>query len=319
MATSLPSSGSLSIGTRAGTDRSVNLFKNDVISTTTNTAKFSLKESSDVFAAAKSDSLVLPQMVVGPPYKFSELYGAERTKFKQIISWSVVVDGSDYYTWKPNIKGVLVDTITNFTLLSVNHSGGQQLAGTVTNVFNFFKNKPNKINVRVTSGQSVTSINGVMLINTGNNSSRTVDTTIDINPTSNGSFSYTTGNTGGRGGNWGGGTTTITINEQTQESSSLIMTHRKWQYPGNSSITSTLYKNNIAIATHSATGANRGTTVLPFGIIQTTTVDLKWSGRSSSSITEYPSISNGYSTTVLIDDDGPGAAGWYSCTLTLEA
>lgn len=318
MASSLPGSGSLSAGTKAGAERSVNLFKNDVVTPTSFNSKFSLKASSDALAAAQANGVALPRMVVGPPYKFSELYSAGKVRYKQVIQWSVTIDGSDFYKWSPNIKGVLLNTSNVTTLFSVSHNGGQKLKGTVTNVYSFFKNTPTKIFVIIEANQCVTKINNVQVLSSGNNASQKVNVTIDISPTSNGSFSYETGNLGG---NWGGGTTTILIPyDQPEATGTLLVTHRKWDHPSSASIISKLFLNDTVIETSTLTGKGKvGTTILPFNIINATKARVEYSGRNKVSITEYPTAANEYSTTVLIDDDGVGAQGAYTVYLFLEA
>ena len=314
MASSLPSSGSLSAGTKAGAERSVNLFKNNVVTPTSFNSKFSLKASSDALAAAQANGVALPRMVVGPPYKFSELYGAGTVRYKQIIGWTVGVDGSDWYKWTPGVKGLVINNLA--TLLSIPHGGGQKLSGTVTNVYNSFRNKPNRVFVRVEANQCVTQINGVQILSTGNNSSAAVNVTIDILPESNGSFSYKTGNLSG---NWGGGITTVSILEQPDSTGTLLVTHRRHYHPSKAGITSMLFLNDTAIAVHSLIGQGKvGTTILPFNIIEATKASITWSGRDFVSITEYPTAENGYSTTVLINDDPSPSVGSYAVQLTLQ-
>lgn len=133
MSSSLPNSGPLSAGIRAGSDKSVNLFK-DAALTNTNTnynTRFSLKESSTALAAVKNDLTInLPQMTVGAPYRFSEFYGANIVTYTQEITWKVAVDGSDYYTWTPG---------TPYSTLNVTHRNWQY-AGSPTISYKTYTN-----------------------------------------------------------------------------------------------------------------------------------------------------------------------------------
>lgn len=312
MASSLPGSGSLSAGTKAGAERSVNLFKNDVVTPTSFNSKFSLKASSDTLAAAKANGLALPKMVVGPPYKFSELYGAGTVRYEQIIGWTVTVDGSDFYKWSPETRGVLIKDVS--TLLEVQHTRGQKATkGIVTDVYSFFSNKPEKILVQVYASQGKPKINDVEILSSGNNSNKTVDVYINISPDSNGSFTYTIGDIG-----WGAGTTRVVLLAQ-PETSTLLVTHRNFQPPGKASITSTLFLNGAFVAVNGTiTKTGLGTTTLPFSIIEATKASIMWEGRDDVEITEYPTASNGYSTTVLINDDSTIKSGSYAVRLTLR-
>jgi hypothetical protein len=302
----------LSAGIRAGSNNSVNLFKDTVVSGVKYNSKFSLKDSSVILAAAKNGNTInLPRMVAGPPYKLSEFYGANVVYYKQEITWQVAVDGSDYYSWS---AGTPLATSLPELKRHV-HNRFEQISGTVTNIASYFNGIiPKRIYVNVYGSQTIVTVNGVNVLSTGNNSSGSSNVYIDVNSAYNGSFSYI----GGDRGNWGGGIVVFTLLQTptSLQNGSLNVTHRNWQYPSNSTITYKTYKGDVLINSGSLTGTNRGGTSLPFEILRTSDVKLTYSGRADVSITELPSLQNNYTTTVLINDDPPSSNAWYTCTLT---
>ena len=313
MASSLPGSGPLSAGTKAGADRSINLLKNDVITPAAFNSRLSLKGISDTLAAAKSESFSVPQMVVGPPYKYSELYGVGTSKNVQIIEMSVTIDGSDYYKWSPGVKGTPLSTPVTLLDFSV---GKYKIENKLTNVYRFFKDKPKFIYVQLSYAFTVyrqVMINGAVMTN-GNQF-------IYISPENNGTFSYTVelGYTGFMGSTGQGtGTMKVTLLDQITPNGELYITHRNWQRASKPSGTSKTYVNGILQNSYTFSKLNNvGASNLNFPIINASRASLEWAGRGTGKITEQPTASNNYSTTVLFDDDPQGAAGNYTMTLTL--
>lgn len=106
------------------------------------------------------------------------------------------------------------------------------------------------------------------------------------------------------------------------QGNTLSIRHRNWQTVTNVSVGQRSYysSSTTTINSNNATGYGAGGGTLPFNILQTDNVTLtNKSGRSAINITQYPSQSNNYTTTVLVDDDGPAGRTWQSFTLRYSA
>jgi len=118
------SKSSLSAGIKAGAGNSLNLLKNSVVSNPFNT-KMSLKALSEWVDTHKSQSLLAPNMVSGPPYKYSELYGAKKMVITVEFTLQAFVLGTDYYTFTPVGNGSTL-------LVTAGTSGGTPTSTTLS-------------------------------------------------------------------------------------------------------------------------------------------------------------------------------------------
>jgi microcystin-dependent protein len=102
----------------------------------------------------------------------------------------------------------------------------------------------------------------------------------------------------------------------------LSIQHRNWKVVTNVTVGQRSYYGNTNVTINSNNAVSIGNTggKLPFNILQTDNVSLvNKAGRSAINITQHPSQSNNYTTTVLVDDDGPAGRVWQSFTLRYSA
>jgi microcystin-dependent protein len=107
----------------------------------------------------------------------------------------------------------------------------------------------------------------------------------------------------------------------TWQGDTLTIKHRNWKGPSATTVKYKTYAEGGKIINEGTykTPKSVGSFKLPFTVLATTDVSItQKSGRSQITLTETPSDSNKYRTTVLFNDDGPRSVGGYSCTLTLK-
>jgi microcystin-dependent protein len=102
----------------------------------------------------------------------------------------------------------------------------------------------------------------------------------------------------------------------------LSVKHRNWQQIQNINVNQQSYNSatgqTINSNANTKFGAGGGT--LPFNIVQTTNVQLiNKKGRSAITLTDLPTAANNYTTTVLVNDDGPSGRAGQSFTLRYSA
>lgn len=102
----------------------------------------------------------------------------------------------------------------------------------------------------------------------------------------------------------------------------LSVKHRNWQQIQNINVNQRSYNSATGqtINSNVNTKFGAGGGILPFNVVQTTNVQLvNKTGRSAITLTDLPTAANNYTTTVLVNDDGPSGRAGQSFTLRYSA